>query len=643
MKKENHKKKQEWHKYIPWLILLIIGIALAVTIYSDVKELKSVPTCLYGCDYYYETGIALDLMNNPGNSWQSSTHDYLNSVNSIPKTHAYTRALFAKLGNLDYYNSWKSVFGMSYFFIFIGLVGWFLVYKKMFKNQYLAIALTVFTMNFTDFPLFKYRSLFIPMIPYFIYLILKLNNRHNNIKKDLWIGTGLTLLAVYISNIHAMSFFIIYFMIFFAYFIFILKTIKPKQIIHKLKNKLIIRKTWIYALFTGLSLAINIALGWWYKILFIIGGDENAFKFDIHPNLNNGKIFFNNTVNHIKTIFFNFSNLEKTLITSLLLIAIIAYIIFKRKNKIDKNNIVKWVIIFFLFSVFNYIITVPLVHKHLSPGHAIGLLLPFFLSSMIGLLLLTISKIKELKIHKTGLIIISLILIVILTISAISAIKEKHEKDKFWQNGKNEIPANYKAIREWVKENNMNPSNMVILSTNELSFALHGILGTKHIAGRQSHFFHFDDFQSYWLDSAIILYGKNNQMRKAELEKWNSLITSKDKKFYLYWDYYWINSEWQISEQNVQPFDPFRFEYTNEIEQELKENQITYTVIKDAIFEPSAQNNPNAHKMDIIYLTPENYNNAIQPWNNDLNQYLKEVWSYEQQGQTLSILYEVNI
>ena len=50
MKKENHKKKQEWHKYIPWLILLIIGIALAVTIYSDVKELKSVPTCLYGCD-----------------------------------------------------------------------------------------------------------------------------------------------------------------------------------------------------------------------------------------------------------------------------------------------------------------------------------------------------------------------------------------------------------------------------------------------------------------------------------------------------------------------------------------------------------------------------------------------------------------
>ena len=214
VKKEFHEHSM--HKYIPWIIILIVAIIISVIIFSEAKELKSVPTCLYGCDYYYETGIALDLMNNPSNSWQSSTHDYLDSVNSIPKTHAYTRVLFAKLGNLDYFNSWKSVFGVSYFFIFIGLAGWFILYKKLFKNPYLATALSLFTMNFRDFPLFKYRGLFIPVIPYFLYLILELKNNRNSLRKDILIGLALILFAIYISNIHAMSFFIIYFVLFFT-------------------------------------------------------------------------------------------------------------------------------------------------------------------------------------------------------------------------------------------------------------------------------------------------------------------------------------------------------------------------------------------------------------------------------------------
>jgi len=648
MKEEKKSRKlkintKQIKRFLPWVILLVIGLIICVNIFNQVKDLESIPTCLYGCDYYWQNGILLDLINNPNYTWQSSTHDYMEGVNSVPKSYAYARLAIIKIFGLSYYESWKSVFALSYLFVFVGLVGWFLFYRRIFHHQYLGLFLSLLTMNLGRLPYFKYFDLVIPTLPYFFLLILELRNKSQTFKKDIGYALLIIPLIVFLSNLHAMVFFIIYFAIFFAWCFFVLGHIKPKLIWESLKDKLVRRKTLIFSLVFLVSFVLNLLLGWWYKAIFIFAGDKNSFRFDIHPDFNFTNVFLSKTIQYIKAIFFDYSSILIALVTVLFILGLVLYLYLKARSKIDKNNVILWAIVLFFFSIFHYFITVPLFHQFLSPGHALLFLLPFFKALMVGILFIILLKIKNLKIKKFHLTLISVLLLVIFLIGSMVSLNSSLKNNQFWQNGKKAIPSYYQDLAFWIKENELNPSDMVILSTNELSFALNGILGTKHVVGRQSHFFHFGDFQDYWMESALILYGNNSKLRKDLLQKYLDLSEGSGKKLYLYWDYYWINSEWQISGQQVYPFDPLRFEYNQKREELLERNGINFTIKEKAVFEPSAQANPLVTRLDIIYLTPSNYHNETNPWQPELNNYLEKVWDYKQNGQIMASLFEVKI
>jgi len=212
-------------------------------------------------------------------------------------------------------------------------------------------------------------------------------------------------------------------------------------------------------------------------------------------------------------------------------------------------------------------------------------------------------------------------------------------KDKFWQGGYQELPPQYAAFQTYLKTNHINPSNMIVLSTNELSFALNGVSGVKLFLGRQSHYFFFGDFQKIWMDGAIILYGNNSESQSALISKYTQIAKSSGKELYLYWDYYWIQSEYQSQNNQVYPFDPLRFEYSDERAQQLIYNGVPVQAMDNAIFEPSAQNSPYAYKMKILYVVPKYYN-ATHPWSNIIDPYLKKVWSYESGGVEIASLYK---
>jgi hypothetical protein len=75
----------------------------------------------------------------------------------------------------------------------------------------------------------------------------------------------------------------------------------------------------------------------------------------------------------------------------------------------------------------------------------------------------------------------------------------------------------------------------------------------------------------------------------------------------------------------------------------LDKNGIPYFIRKNAIFEPSAQNNPYATKLDVIYISPEAYRNATHPWNEDLDQYLIEIWNSSYNGEVVAKLYSIKL
>jgi hypothetical protein len=637
---QKHNSTEGMRNHIlPLIILLGVFIIASALMYVNTSDMKSVPSCIYGCDAYFESGVALDTINNPGNTWQSSAHDYQNFVSSLPKTYSYFRYLFYKISPFGYYDAWKVVFMMSYVILAIGLVAWYLFFTKIFKNKYLCVALTVLTMNISNIPLFKYSSIYIPLMPIYLIILLKLFEEKLLIKELIW-GALATLMIVLLSNIHTMAFFISYFMLIIGYLILVFKDIHPKKIWKRLKEKIIIRKAAIIATIIIISLLINIMLGWWYYVLLVIGNNDNGIKYDVHPDLTISQNLFRMLGTNVSYIFFNFEDITTSILTILMWISIILFIILLKKEKSHTKDMIIWISSVMLISVFGYLITVPLLHKNLSPIHAMAFLKPIFQALLIGYLLEKSLHIRNFKIKEVYITIVSIILLLLITYGHINSMNNGF-KSNFFLMGKSDMPPQYTALTNWMKETKQDPSKMIILSTNELSFAINSVSGAKLLAGRQSHYFLFGDFQKNWMDSAIILYGNNSAERVKVLNEYKDLAKSKNKELYLYWDYYWYNSEWQVNGQSAYPYDPLRFEYSLERESILTQNQIKYVIIKDAIFEPSAQNSPYARKLTIMYLTPDNYHNFTNPWNPDLNKYLEEVWVYKENNNMMAALYKI--
>jgi len=610
---------------------------MSYIIYANTHTLKSLPTCIYGCDYYYETGVLMDLYNNPTHIAQSSTHDYLGFTNSIPKAHFYIELVFAKIFNYDYFSIWKVEFLVLYFAFFIGLFAWYYFYGRFFTQPFLNAMLAILTIGFAGLPSIKYSSLIIFILPLYLIALFSLAKKDNTVLKKVLLSIALIFLFVLISNMHSMGLFIVLGSLITVVMFFVIE-------IHDFKN---IKKNFsegrnriiYFSIITLISLIILALIGW--HTLLISSGASNATKFDIHEDLNITKNLFMMLHDNIVSIFFDFSSVLSSIRTTLFLLSIAVFIIFIRQESSDMKKLLYWINFTFFALVFSYIITTPILHKFLSPPHLIAFLSPVVYGIMIGYLFFRLTHIKKLKFISSMLIPISIVLMIIISIFMYITLIQSF-KDPFWQSGYNELPPQYLAFQTYLKTNHIDPSNMIVLTTNELSFALNGVSGVKLLLGRQSHFFFFGDFQKIWMDGAIMLYGNNSQSTADIVDKYTQIAKSSGKELYLYWDYYWIQSEYQSQNGQTYPFDPLRFEYSDARLQQLESNGVPVAAMDNAIFEPSAQDSPYAYRMKILYVVPHYYN-ATHPWSPLLDPYLKKVWSYESGGVEIAALYKFNM
>ena len=75
------------------------------------------------------------------------------------------------------------------------------------------------------------------------------------------------------------------------------------------------------------------------------------------------------------------------------------------------------------------------------------------------------------------------------------------------------------------------------------------------------------------IDAALILYGNNTEKKLELIEKYNIK--------YIYWDYYWINSEYKFDTNgNIAGiYDPMIAFYSEDSEKKLVENGVKYSVM----------------------------------------------------------------
>jgi hypothetical protein len=188
------------------------------------------------------------------------------------------------------------------------------------------------------------------------------------------------------------------------------------------------------------------------------------------------------------------------------------------------------------------------------------------------------------------------------------------------------------SLQKWVKENTR-PDD-VVLSANELSFAWSALTGRKTMVTRRAQNDPFVDMDVRNRDAALVLYGSDDAARERLLRQYGVR--------YVLWTDQWIPSEyWQDPRQGVSYVDPLLY-----FRNEAWDDQLTRAGVKLTHhygWVDPALRGPEYARFELTLIGPENYRSRERPWREALDARLEKVWSHEDQGREVAVLYAVRL
>lgn len=601
------------------LILFLIVIYYLITQQILISQFKSLPSPLYGGDYYFQLGSIIHIIEG-GNPLEAH-----NIKGSEPGYFILYSFLVAFVGKLFLLKPMIAMFVFSQLLVILSLIIFYFFIFYIFRNHWIALLGTIIYLPITKFPILIYNaftySLIIPLFFFSIYYFLKNKNTKSGILLGFFIGL--------MSISHGSAFFVAFFSLFVLFFyLVILQNMYIKNFSIKLKlNK---ENTFNYLRLFVLIFIIgfSISLLYWYKPIFVYHGKTlNDMQNWAFIDLTNFNYQIEYLFHILQNYFFNFGNIKTFFISIFSFLGV--FFIFKNLEDKKSEYILLLLIISFV-TTFHYFITEFLLKTHFVPQR-----ISYFTFPLVTILLFcfTIEKftsIKELKKYKS-LIIVSLIFTILLFQHF--EFQQKVEKDKWIQVGKQPLSQDMLEMQKWVL-NNTNV-NDVFLSTNELSFALNALTGRKVMITRRSQNSPFLDIDQREADAAIILYGNNSKKRKELLEKYNIS--------YLYWSNYWIQSEYYFDNQGKITgwFDPILVKDIRSYGAYFENYNISYFTLNTWI-DPAIKGD-KIRKYNLLFIGPQNYRSFEKPWNKDFDNYLEEIWNYTYRNQIIAKIYRVRL
>lgn len=593
-------------------LFVLTAIIYLIVLYSALGTLLSLPSPIYGGDYYHSRG-AIENYVEGGGAFKHPA--MLNETAIYFPLYTSLVGSFAKLFSLDAFEAMK-YFNLFYFIV--ALIVTYLFFSLVLKNKSIGLGLTL--MYIAPIPIWKYLQFTIYlMIPLFL-LSLYLFFEKRNVYSSIFCGVSFGLVGLSHSVAFVMA--CIFFGIFSAYFLIgeCVERKNSKYTLNKETFKKEIKQKIIFISIISL-IALLISLTYWYEPVFKFHGKtlNPLTEYGIPtPEIFKNKIHL--FLDPIKGMFFNFSDLLASFSSLLALSGFICLLLIKKYSQESKF------IILMIFSGFvasnHFLFGVNFVPSYMAV-FSFKIIAPLLIGFSIYVLL---NKFKNQSIY------IILLFLILSAMISFSNYKTGYLDDKWAQNGKRPIENHFLEAEKWVKDNvNVND---VFISTNELSFALNGLTGRKFQNIRIGVAGGWTDIFSKMKESAIILYGDDDSERE-ELIKKNNIK-------YLYWNYYWLQSEFQFDAEGklVNVFDPLFVWDTEKNREDLKKVNITFDPQHTWI--DAAARGEAYKKYDILYIYPS-YFNYTHPWNKKLDKYLKEVWRYEEGENNLAKIYEINI
>jgi len=607
------------YKHLPIILLFLIVSIVFFLNWGVIQEYKQLPSPIYGGDYYYQMGNVIHFMKGGGFIESSSL------VDAMPTYLPIYSVLVAGFSNLFALTAMKGMLIFGVFLISLSFFIWYFLFKKIFKNDWLALLGSVLIVGIGNI-IIKYGPFSFNIIfPFFVYALYSVFV-HNR-KKD-FIFLSLIYSLLLFSH---MAMFMGATLMIILYFLYCLilayKENKFPGILTYFHNNYL---KWL--IFIGIS--VPLLLIYWFKPLFLYHLNMSYYDrghMDF-PDLALLSIQFITLKKTIINHFLKFSTFRNIILSLLSLMGVFFFLFFKIK-KFDKvRRFVKFFVLSSFIAAFSYFITEPVISMNFVSIRIINffvvfscILLPIYALKT----LFTLAK-KKYKINKIYFNIVIFFIIIILLIVGINKFVEYKNNYQWNKVGKTEMNPLYQDLSKYLENI---PQDKVVVSTKELSFVVNSISGLKSVTSRWAQSGDpFTDIPGRDLDTAIILYG-NNTNRKLELiKKYN--IT------YLYWDYYWIRSEFVFDEdgklQNV--FDPLIVLNRKEYRNQLDENGIKY-IAMNTWLDPS-QKKEDIRTFDILMVTQNNYANDSHPWTYDLDPYLEEVWNYDRNNVSYGKLYK---
>ncbi len=593
---------------IPLILVILYLMVSMFTLVSAFSGSYSLPSPLYGGDYYFQAGAIKHLLE--GGSFFSSSSMLEGAVGYFP-----LYSLFITGISLLGVSLFQSMFvGSIILFLFSFII--FFFYGKSLSGRndfalFMALLLVPISiiMKYTEFAFMVIAPLV--MLSFFTY------NKHKSLTNVIVFGLIWGLLA-WSNNLAFMG----------VSILLVLLLVWEKVSCFRNKNKLFEKNELKYLLLIFIIVFI-LAIPFWYKPIVVHGMHSMYDRIHMDfPDFARFDIKFNFIWTSFQSLFLNLTSV-RTIILSLFSITGLFAIFFAKKKEFI---ILRRGIIISLFIVFSYFIT-ELFGLNINPVRQFSLLsliifFPFLLYTGFNFIK---SKVPE-KFQKKfvySILFICVILILFNTLTFVSWQKD----DIRMEVSKKSLPLNLLHAAEYFED--YSSINSVILSCKECSFIINGLTGRKVMVNRWAQQNDpFIDLPQRDLDAALILYGSNDTLRKELLKKY--------KVEFIYWDIRWNDLEYRFNDDGTikSHFDPLMFYYSKEREDLLVQNNISY--IRNELWVDPSVRNDKIRMYDLLLISPDNYANRTYQWNEALDKYLDLSWTFNHDNITSSEIFKVN-
>ena len=622
-------RERAWQDYVV-LIFLVTVAFYSINLTSNMKQLASP---LYGGDHYFQLGSVNHILDG-GNPFAGS-----NVIGTLP---GYLPLYGMIVAYTSKFLGLEGMQGMKLFSVIFGVLGFLLLYiltAKLSDDKTTALLGFILVVNMSLLPIFKYTTFTeIMMFPLYYLCALAFLKKNTYPRAVIWgLILGLTGLSHAVGYIAAMIFFGIFVL---HYLVTDYYNWNEKRVLVK-KEEWKQRLKYVAVIFL---LGFLIALPYWFKPIFSYGGKPSVDYTGWNSiDLSQGS----NQLEFLKTTlvgtFFQFlkwggdqtismANLGFKGLSFILLFGLVFFILrYKKYLKIenprtlpDRTGLVFTgiLIIASVIGAFHYLITQPLLGVDFIPSYANRFLWTFMEIALVVFFIKEARKVIATIPQYAKLVYAILLLVMVVGAGAIQVYALQHFGTNQWyQNAQQDLSEQHKSLIEFMKK--YTDVNDVVLTTPELGFALNGLTGRKLVVTRRAQNDAFYDFDPNFRDASVILYGKPSKETTAKkielLKKYNIK--------YVYWDTYWIESEYRFDENfNIRDwFDPLIVFDTPSNRAYLGQYGVLFTPLFTWL-DPTLKG-PQFKQLNLLFIQP-GYRSFDLPWKADLDPYLKEVWSH---------------